>query len=75
MIGAVLLPIGLFWFTSSTYPQVHWFVSILGGAFFGFGQVLLYISLINYVVDACPVSSRALETMTPMPRRFSNRDS
>ena len=55
MIGAVLLPIGLFWFAWSTYPQVHWIVSILGGAIFGFGQVLLYISLINYVVDAYTV--------------------
>ena len=55
MIGAVLLPIGLFWFAWSTYPHVHWIVSILGGAIFGFGQVLLYISLINYVVDAYTV--------------------
>lgn len=55
MIGAVLLPIGLFWFAWSTYPQIHWIVSILGGAIFGFGQVLLYISLINYVVDAYTV--------------------
>ena len=55
MIGAVLLPIGLFWFAWSTYPQVHWIVSTLGGAIFGFGQVLLYISLINYVVDAYTV--------------------
>lgn len=55
MIGAVLLPIGPFWFAWSTYPQVHWIVSILGGAIFGFGQVLLYISLINYVVDAYTV--------------------
>ena len=55
MIGAVLLPIGLFWFAWSTYPHVHWIVSILGGAVFGFGQVLLFISLINYVVDAYTV--------------------
>ncbi|KAL6719033.1 hypothetical protein ACLMJK_003268 [Lecanora helva] len=55
MIGAVLLPIGLFWFAWSTYPQIHWIVSILGGAVFGFGQVLLYISLTNYIVDAYTV--------------------
>ena len=55
MIGAVLLPIGLFWFAWSTYPHVHWIVSILGGVVFGFGQVLLFISLMNYVVDAYTV--------------------
>lgn len=55
LIGSVLLPIGLFWFAWSTYGYVHWIVSILGGAVFGFGQVLLFISLINYVVDAYTV--------------------
>ena len=55
MIGAVLLPVGLFWFAWTTYPHVHWIVSILGSSIFGFGQVLLYISLINYVVDAYTV--------------------
>ena len=55
MIGAVLLPIGLFWFAWSTFPWVHWIVSILGGTVFGFGQVILFISLINYVVDAYTV--------------------
>ncbi|KAL9639818.1 MAG: hypothetical protein Q9164_000683 [Protoblastenia rupestris] len=55
LIGSVLLPIGLFWFAWSTYPSVHWIVSVLGGGVFGFGQVLLFISLINYVVDAYTV--------------------
>ena len=55
LIGSVLLPIGLFWSAWSTYLMVHWIVSVLGGAVFGFGQVLLFISLINYVVDAYTV--------------------
>jgi MFS family permease len=55
LIGSVLLPIGLFWFAWSTFPSVHWIVSIIGGSVFGFGQVLLFISLINYVVDAYTV--------------------
>ena len=37
MIGVVLLPISLFWFAWSTYPQVHWIVSLLGGAIYGLG--------------------------------------
>lgn len=55
LIGSVLLPIGLFWFAWTTYNSIHWIVSILGGAVYGFGQVLLFISLINYVVDAYTV--------------------
>ena len=67
-IGTVLL----FWFVWLSHPRVHCNVSILDGAFFGSGGVLLYISLIKYVADACSLSSRTLETITPMPRRFSN---
>jgi MFS family permease len=51
MIGGVVLPVGLFWFAWTTYPSVHWAVSIVGSSLFGFGEVLLFISLINYVID------------------------
>ncbi|KAI1657412.1 hypothetical protein F4813DRAFT_389591 [Daldinia decipiens] len=61
MIGGVLLPISLFWFAWNTLPNIHRAVSIVGSSFFGFGQVLLFISLINYMIDAYTVfSSSAL---------------
>ncbi|KAI0098856.1 polyamine transporter 3 [Nemania sp. FL0031] len=52
MIGGVLLPIGLFIFAWTTFVRIHWIVSIIGSSFFGIGQVLLFISLINYTIDA-----------------------
>ncbi|KFY09598.1 hypothetical protein V491_08079 [Pseudogymnoascus sp. VKM F-3775] len=52
LIQSVLLPVGLFWFAWSTDNNIPWIVSVLGGSVFGFGQVLLFISLINYVIDA-----------------------
>ncbi|KAH9904402.1 MFS general substrate transporter [Xylariomycetidae sp. FL2044] len=55
MIGSVILPAGLFWFAWTTFSNIHWVVSIIGSTFFGMGQVLLFISLINYVVDAYTV--------------------
>ncbi len=55
LLGAVALPIGLFWFAWTTYPKIHWIVSMIGSSVFGFGQVLLFISLINYVVDSYTV--------------------
>ncbi|KAI1107338.1 MFS general substrate transporter [Jackrogersella minutella] len=55
LIGGIMLPIGLFWFAWTTYASVHWVVSIIGSSFFGFGQVLLFISVINYLVDAYTV--------------------
>ncbi|KAI1766591.1 MFS general substrate transporter [Hypoxylon sp. FL1150] len=55
MIGGVLLPAGLFWFAWTTFSSVHWIVSIIGSSLFGIGQVLLFISLINYSIDAYTV--------------------
>jgi glucose uptake protein GlcU len=55
MIGGVLLPVGLFIFAWTTFTYIHWIVSIIGSAFFGIGQVLLFISLINYVIDSYTV--------------------
>lgn len=55
MVGGSFLPIGLFWFAWTIYPSIHWIVPLIGTSFFGFGQVLLFISLMNYTIDAYTV--------------------
>lgn len=35
--GAVMVPVGLFWFAWSAYPWVHWMVPIIGSGVFGMG--------------------------------------
>lgn len=55
MIGAVALPIGLFWFAWTNGPSIHWIVSIIASAPFGFGMVLVFLSLMNYLIDAYTV--------------------
>lgn len=52
MLGASALPIGLFWFAWTNDPSIHFMVCVSAGALFGFGMVLLYMSLTNYIVDA-----------------------
>ncbi|WYZ43261.1 hypothetical protein EsH8_VI_000960 [Colletotrichum jinshuiense] len=52
MVGGVALPIGLFWFAWTNNPSVHWIVSIAAGIPFGFGMVLLFLSIMNYLIDA-----------------------
>ena len=37
IVGAVLVPAGIFMFAWSTYPWVHWIVPIIGSAIFGIG--------------------------------------
>ncbi len=52
LVGSVSLPIGLFWFAWTNAPSIHWSVSIIASAPFGFGMVVVFISLFNYLIDA-----------------------
>ncbi|KAJ4319829.1 MFS siderochrome iron transporter 1 [Neodidymelliopsis sp. IMI 364377] len=52
IIGSVAMPIGLFWFAWTNSPSIHWIVSIMAGAPFGFGMVLVFLSIMNYLIDA-----------------------
>ncbi|KAI1137546.1 MFS transporter [Hypoxylon sp. FL0543] len=52
MVGSIVLPIGLFLFAWTTYPSVHWIVPIIGGMFFACGLVMVFISLMSYLIDS-----------------------
>jgi MFS family permease len=52
LVGAVFLPVGLFWFAWTNSPSVHWSVSIIATAPFGFGMVLVFLGVINYLIDS-----------------------
>ncbi|KAI4601199.1 hypothetical protein KJ359_012387 [Pestalotiopsis sp. 9143b] len=52
MVGGCLVPAGLFWFAWTNSPDIHWMVCLAGTALFGAGNVLLYLSCINYLVDS-----------------------
>lgn len=52
LIASVTIPVGLFWFAWTNYPSIHWIVCIIAGAPFGFGMVLVFLSIMNYLIDA-----------------------
>ena len=51
MLGAVAVPIGLFWFAWTNDPSIHWISPIAAGAPFGFGMVLIFLAITNYLID------------------------
>lgn len=57
IVGSVLLPIGLFWFAWTNGNNVHWAVPIVGSVFFATGLVLVFLSLLNYLIDSCKPSA------------------
>lgn len=52
MIGGIAIPIGLFWFAWTNGPNVQFMVSIIAGAPFGFGMVLVFLAIMNYLIDS-----------------------
>lgn len=51
-VGGVCLPVGLFWFAWTVQPSVHWIVPCLASIPFGAGMVLVFLSMMNYLIDA-----------------------
>ena len=43
LVGCVLLPIGLFWFAWTNYPELSWAPSVVAGIPFGMGMVLVFL--------------------------------
>ncbi|KAK3313887.1 major facilitator superfamily domain-containing protein [Apodospora peruviana] len=55
IVGSVLLPVGLFWFAWTNGPEIHWIVPIIASAFFAAGLVLVFLSLLGYLIDSYTV--------------------
>lgn len=55
IFGAIALPVGMFAFAWTNYPNIHWSVSIILSAPFGFGCVLVILPIINYLIDSYTV--------------------
>lgn len=49
MIGAVVLPISLFWFGWTARKSVHWIVPIIAGFPFGYSMMLLFVGTSVYL--------------------------
>lgn len=52
LIGCIAIPLGLFIFAWTNYPDIHWIVCIIFTAPFGFGMVLVFLSTMNYLIDS-----------------------
>lgn len=54
-LGGPLFVISLFWIGWTARPSVHWIVPMLAAVPFGMGYLLLFMALLNYLVDAYEV--------------------
>ncbi|KAK3504729.1 major facilitator superfamily domain-containing protein [Neurospora crassa] len=52
IVGSIFLPVGLFWFAWTNGPEVHWVVPIIASGFFAGGLVMVFLSLMGYLIDS-----------------------
>ena len=52
LIAAILLPVGLFVFAWTNGPSVAFIVPIIASAPFGCGMVMLFLCMMNYLIDS-----------------------
>ncbi|GJC91485.1 fluconazole resistance protein [Colletotrichum higginsianum] len=67
LCGAILVPIGLFWYGWTAEKQLHWMLPIVGTALLGCGIVIVLMSTSTYLVDAFTeyaASAMAANTVT-----------
>ncbi|KAH8812358.1 major facilitator superfamily domain-containing protein [Xylogone sp. PMI_703] len=69
-IGAIATPVSLFWFAWTNSPSIPWPASVCAGIMFGFGMVLIFISLKNYLVDAYTIYAASVLAATVISRSF-----
>ncbi|KAI0418628.1 major facilitator superfamily domain-containing protein [Xylaria grammica] len=55
IVGAVIVPVGLFLFAWTSFPWVHWIFPIIGSALFGCGTLLVFNGVFTFLVDTYPL--------------------
>ena len=51
IVGAFLLPIGLFWFAWTSNPHISWVPQVIAGIPTGAGVLLIFLQGISYIID------------------------
>ncbi|KAJ6625381.1 major facilitator superfamily domain-containing protein [Mycena sp. CBHHK59/15] len=70
-LGAIIVPISLFWLAFTTYPSVPWIVPILASVPFGAGIFFVFTSTFTYLVTAYrPVAASALAANSVLRMSF-----
>lgn len=54
-VGGPFCVVALFWLAWTARRDIHWAVPCMSGVFFGFGYLLTFAALNNYLVDAYEV--------------------
>lgn len=70
IVGAILLPVGLFWFAWTSHPGTSWVPQAISGIFIGAGIILIFMSGVVYMVDVYLVNANSAIAINTFIRSF-----
>ncbi|KAF7421327.1 hypothetical protein PC9H_011849 [Pleurotus ostreatus] len=71
-VGAILVPISLYWLAFTTYSHVHWIAPIIASVPFGSGIYFVFMSTFTYLVTAYrPIAASAMASNSSMRSMFA----
>jgi hypothetical protein len=68
--GGPFFVISCFWLGWSARPDVHWIAPVCSGIFYGTGYLLIFMALLNYLVDAYKVFAASAMAAASASRSF-----
>ena len=68
MWAAIMMPVSLFWFAFTSYNSIHWAVGLVGTVLFGLGNVLVFISMTNYLIEIYSLYAATASATNAMAR-------
>lgn len=70
-IGAILLPIGLFWFAWTSSPHITWVPQVLAGIPIGAGVQMIFVQGFGYIVDVYLMHANSAIAANTFVRSFA----
>lgn len=67
-IGSIALPVGLFWFAWTNSPSTHWMASISAGVPFGYGMIMVFMAVLNYLIDSYSIYAASVTAANSLLR-------
>ena len=71
MLGAVILPVGLFWFGWTSSPHITWVPQVLAGIPVGMGLFVTFWQGMNYIIDCYAFYSNSAISANTLVRSLS----
>ncbi|TAQ91174.1 hypothetical protein B7494_g544 [Chlorociboria aeruginascens] len=70
ILGAFLLPIGLFMFAWTSNPHIPWPPQVIGGGFIGAGILMIFLQSMNYIIDVYMMNANSGIAANTLVRSF-----